>query len=64
MAKNGYLSLTRRVNEKIRVGDDIEILVARIEPGQVHIAIRAPREVPIWRDELGPARAGESKEKR
>lgn len=34
------------------IGDDIEIVIARIEKNSVRIAIAAPREVPIFRGEL------------
>ena len=34
------------------VGDNIEIMVTRIERDQVRIRISAPREIPIFRGEL------------
>lgn len=34
------------------VGDDIEIMVTRIERDTVRIRISAPREIPIFRGEL------------
>jgi len=46
------LTLTRKVGESIRIGDDIEIVVKEIRRNQVRIGIVAPREVPIYREEV------------
>jgi carbon storage regulator len=46
------LVITRRVGEKIQIGRDIEVMVTRLESGQVRLAIKAPPEVLIARDEL------------
>lgn len=46
------LVLSRFNEQKIRIGDDIEILVVRAENGKVRLGITAPREMPIHRDEL------------
>lgn len=46
------LVLSRKLGERIFVGDDIEIIVTRIEEDKVRIAISAPRDVPIVRSEL------------
>jgi len=46
------LTLTRKVGEKIRIGDDITIVVKEIRRNQIRIGIDAPREVPIYREEL------------
>ena len=39
------LVLTRKLMEKLVIGDDICITVVRIEGGQVRLGIEAPREV-------------------
>ncbi len=46
------LTLTRKVGESIMIGDDIEIVVKEIRRNQVRIGIIAPREVPIYREEI------------
>ncbi|MCZ6821662.1 MAG: carbon storage regulator CsrA [Deltaproteobacteria bacterium] len=46
------LVLTRRLGEVIRIGDDISIRVLDIQRGQVRVAIDAPRDVPVHREEI------------
>jgi carbon storage regulator len=46
------LVLSRKVGEKIVVGDDITITVQRVAGGRVSLAIEAPRDVRILRGEL------------
>ncbi len=46
------LILTRRVGEVIRIGKDIEVTVLDIRGGQVRIGIRAPKQVPVHREEI------------
>jgi carbon storage regulator len=46
------LVLSRKVNQRIRVGDDIEITVLAIDGDHVRLGIVAPRSVPIMRTEL------------
>lgn len=49
------LVLTRKVNQRIRVGDDVVITVVRIDGDTVRIGIDAPRKMPILRDDAGNA---------
>lgn len=46
------LVLTRKLMEKLYIGDDICVTVVRLEGGQVRLGIDAPREVPVVRAEL------------
>jgi carbon storage regulator len=46
------LVLTRKQLESIMIGDDIEIRVLSIIGDKVRIGIRAPREIPVYRQEI------------
>lgn len=46
------LVLTRKRNEGFVIGDDVEITVLSIRGNKVRIGISAPKETPIWRNEL------------
>jgi carbon storage regulator len=46
------LVLTRRINEVINIGEDIEIVVFDIKDDHVKIGIKAPKEVTIHRQEI------------
>jgi len=46
------LVLTRRPNESIRIGADIEVRVLGIEGDHVKLGIQAPRDVPVHRAEV------------
>ena len=48
------LVITRKWNEKVLIGDDIEVVVARtgFRTGVVRLAIKAPRHVKVIREEL------------
>lgn len=46
------LVLTRRVDEKIMIGDDVEIMVVDIRGDRVRLGIKAPPEVSIHREEI------------
>ena len=50
------LVLTRKLMEKLFIGDDICVTVVRLEGGQVRLGIDAPREVAVVRAELVPGR--------
>ena len=46
------LVLTRKSNQSIMIGDDIEVTVLSIMGEKVRIGIQAPREVPVFRTEV------------
>ena len=46
------LVVSRRSNETIKIGDDIEVTVLEVKGNQVRIGIEAPAEVLILREEL------------
>ncbi|MFG0262131.1 MAG: carbon storage regulator [Novipirellula sp. JB048] len=46
------LVLTRKLDEKIQIGDDITITLVRIQGNTVRIGIDAPREIRVVRAEL------------
>jgi carbon storage regulator len=50
--KARVLVLTRKSNQSIMIGDDIEISVLAIMGEKVRIGIEAPRSVPVFRREV------------
>jgi len=46
------LVLTRKGNQSIMIGDDIEVSVLAIMGEKVRIGIQAPRDVPVFRKEV------------
>lgn len=51
------LVLSRKLGEKICIGNNICITVVDIERGKIRLGIEAPRDVPIFRQELLAAHA-------
>jgi carbon storage regulator len=46
------LVLTRKSNQSIMIGDDIEVSVLSIMGEKVRIGIQAPRDIPVFRREV------------
>jgi len=46
------LVLTRKANESIMIGEDIEISVLSVLGEMVRLGIDAPRDVPVFRKEV------------
>ena len=46
------LVLTRKANQSIMIGDDIEVSVLSILGEKVRLGIQAPRRVPVFRKEV------------
>jgi carbon storage regulator len=51
------LVLTRKLNEKIVIGEDLVLTVVEIQRGRVRLGFEAPKQISIMRQELlgGPA---------
>jgi len=48
------LVLSRKQNERIRVGDSVVVTIVRVSGDKVRIGIEAPPDVRVLRDELRP----------
>ena len=46
------LVLTRRLNQSIKIGDDVEITVIEVRGDQVRLGVTAPRTVAVHRKEV------------
>ena len=46
------LVLTRKTDQSIMIGDDIEIVVVAVRGDKVRLGINAPRHVPVHRKEI------------
>jgi carbon storage regulator len=46
------LVLTRKINESIKIGDDIEITILSVSGEQIKIGIDAPKHIEIHRKEV------------
>jgi carbon storage regulator len=53
------LVLSRKVGERILIGDDIAVTVVRVAQGLVRIGIEAPHDLPIVREEIKDQRDGD-----
>jgi len=49
------LVLSRKLGEKIVIGDNIVVTVVKIDRNQIRIGIEAPSDVPVYREEILPA---------
>ena len=55
------LVLSRKLGEKIVIGDNIVVTVVKIDRNQIRIGIEAPQEVPVYREEISPVRVATPK---
>ena len=46
------LILTRKTNEKIKIGNEITLSIIEIKGEQVKIGVEAPKEVKVFRQEV------------
>ena len=55
------LALTRRIGERIVIGDNIVVTIVDIRGENIRLAIEAPKEVKIYRGEIYDAIVAENK---
>lgn len=48
------LILSRKINERIHIGENIVVVITAIGPHRVKVGIEAPPEIPIIREEIIP----------
>ena len=46
------LVLTRKTNQSIMIGDDIEVSVLAVSRDKIRLGITAPKDVPVFRKEV------------
>ncbi len=56
------LVLTRKTNQSIMIGDEIEVSVLAVARDKIRLGITAPREVPVFRKEVYLSIKGEGGE--
>jgi carbon storage regulator len=55
--ERSMLVLSRKLGEKILIGDDIVLTVVKIDRNQIRLGIDAPSDVAIYREEIAPVRS-------
>ena len=55
------LVLSRKVSERILIGENIELVVVQIKGDQVKIGVNAPRDMPVHRKEIADSIADQKK---
>jgi carbon storage regulator len=46
------LVLTRKTNQSIMIGDDVEVSVLAVSRDKIRLGITAPRDIPVFRKEV------------
>jgi carbon storage regulator len=59
--EESVLIITRRPGERIMVGDDVVVEVMEIVGNTVRFGVDAPRDVPVYRDEIYAALRAEER---
>ena len=54
------LVLTRKTNQSIMIGDDVEVTVLAVSRDKIRLGITAPRDVPVFRKEVYLSIKGEA----
>ncbi len=55
------LILSRKVNEKIMIGEDVSVTIIEIRGDQVKIGVEAPKSVKVFRQEVFEAIQNENR---
>ena len=55
------LILSRKIDESIVIGDDVEVSIVDIKGDQVKLGIKAPKDVKVYRQEVFTAIQNENK---
>lgn len=58
------LVLSRKLDERILIGNDITLLVVEIRGDKVRLGIEAPKHMPVHREEVAQAIAAEGDRKK
>ena len=58
------LVLTRKTNQSIMIGDDVEVSVLAVSRDKIRLGITAPRDVPVFRKEVYLSIKGEGSRRR
>ncbi len=56
------LVLSRKLNESIRIGDDVVVTICKVRGDKVCLGITAPKEIPVHREEIYDVIQREKKE--
>ena len=54
------LVLTRKTNQSIMIGDDVEVSVLAVARDKIRLGITAPKDVPVYRKEVYLSIKGEA----
>ncbi len=54
------LVLTRKTNQSIMIGDDVEVTVLAVSRDKIRLGITAPRDIPVFRKEVYLSIKGEA----
>jgi len=58
------LVLSRKVGERILIGDDVTVTVVRVAQGIVRIGVEAPKSLPIVREEIKEQARSDDKDRK